>query len=151
MIGYLLDRHFITLALTIGFILKLRTQKSARDAQLRFFWLTIISTLVLVAAESLEYWAQQATDRIFLRTLFSVVAYSFRPIAALSIALVVYPDFHQPRFIWIPAVVNILIYLTAFFSPIAFRIDETNSFVRGPLGFSVFIVSFFYIICILWL
>ena len=42
MIGYLLGRHFITLALTIGFILKLRTQKSARDAQLRFFWLTLI-------------------------------------------------------------------------------------------------------------
>jgi len=151
MIGYLLGKHFITLGLTIGFMLKLRTQKSAGDAQLKYFWLTVISTLVLVAAESLEYWAQQSADRVFWRTLFAVIGYSFRPIAALSITLVVYPGFHRPRFIWIPALVNVLIYLTAFFSPIAFHIDENNVIQRGPLGFSVLIVSFFYIVCILWL
>ena len=54
MIGFFINRHFITLGLTLGFILLLRAQKSSGDARYRYFWLTVISTLVLVAADCME-------------------------------------------------------------------------------------------------
>jgi diguanylate cyclase (GGDEF)-like protein len=151
MIGFFINRHFITLGLTLGFILLLRAQKSSGDARYRYFWLTVISTLVLVAADCMECWAQLAVERIPLRVAFSIISYTFRPLAALGITMVLYPGFHRPRYIWIPAVVNMLVYCTAIFSPVAFCYDVSNHFHRGPLGFTVYIVCCFYVLCILWL
>lgn len=37
------------------------------------------------------------------------------------------------------------------FSPVAFCYDVSNHFHRGPLGFTVYIVCCFYVLCILWL
>ena len=143
MIGFFINRHFITLGLTLGFILLLRAQKSSGDAQYRYFWLTVISTLVLVAADCMECWAQLAVERIPLRVAFSIISYTFRPLAALGITMVLYPGFHRPRYIWIPAVVNMLVYCTAIFSPVAFCYDVSNHFHRGPLGFTVYRVCCF--------
>ena len=151
MIGFLINRHFITLGLTVGFILLLRVQKKSQRAQFRYFWLTVISTLVLVAVDCMEYWAQQAVERIPLRVAFSIICYTFRPLAALGITMVLYPGYHRPRLIWIPAVVNMLVYSTAVFSPIAFYFDAGNHFHRGPLGSSVYVVCVIYVLCILWL
>ena len=40
-------------------------------------------------------------------------------------------------------------FLTAFFSPAAFSYNENYGFVRGPLGYTVFVVSFLYMFLIL--
>ena len=51
--------------------------------------------------------------------------------------------------LWIPAMINLGINLTAFFSPVAFSFDRDYDFVRGPLGYAVFVISFLYLIQIL--
>ncbi|MBR6891606.1 MAG: hypothetical protein IKN05_11500 [Clostridia bacterium] len=56
---------------------------------------------------------------------------------------------HRTWRLWIPALVNLAINLTAFFSPIAFSFDQEYHFVRGPLGYSVFIVGMLYMAQIL--
>ena len=147
-----LDKNFIPLFLIIGFSMKLWSSRSSTDRTLRYYWLTVISTLILIAADSLETWTQANPDLRFWRIFFSVIGYVTRPAAALSIALIVYPTTHQPRFLWIPLVVNLGIYATAFFTPdIAFGYGEEYNFQRGPLGYAVVAVSFFYILFSVWM
>ena len=146
MTAELLNGYFIPLFLIVGFSLKLWRQRGSMDKSLRYHWLTIISTLVLIIADSLEYWAQADPSRRFVRLLFSVIGYIMRPTAALSIVLIVYPKIRRPFWLWIPDVINALVYSTAFYSGIAFGFHEdTYSFFRGPLGYTVFAVSFLYI------
>ena len=145
-----LDKYFITIFLIVGFSVKLWSQRRTGDAQLRYFWLTLISVVLLIAADSLEDWASLDPDRRFWRLLFSVVGYAVRPTAALSIALIIYPLPPHARLIWLPNVLNALIYCTAFFSPLAFSFTETYNFNRGPLGYTAFVVSFFYIALAVW-
>lgn len=146
----LLDTLFIPLFLIAGFSLKLWSNRGASDGTLKYYWLTVISTLVLLVADSLESWSQLDPDRRFWRILFSVVGYTMRPVAALSIVLIIYPQEYRPSYLWIPCMVNMLVYSTAFFAPIAFGYSEQYGFVRGPLGYTVFVISFLYIVLCIW-
>ena len=152
MIAVLLTRHFIPLFMIIGFSMKLWSRRGTTDNSLRYYWLTVISTLVLIIADSIETWAQGSMSLRPWRLLFSVVGYVFRPTAALGIALIIWPKQPRPHFLWIPNVVNALIYCTAFFtSKIAFGFGEEYNFERGVLGYSAFVVSYFYILAAVWM
>ena len=85
----------------------------------------------------------------FWRTLFSVIGYVLRPVAAVGLLLAVSPPEKRNWKIWIPALFNLAVNLTAFFSPVAFSFDADYDFVRGPLGYVVFAVSLLYMIWIL--
>ena len=49
-----LDRTFIPLFLAIGFSMKLWSSRGSSDKTLRYYWMTVISVLVLLAADNLE-------------------------------------------------------------------------------------------------
>ena len=152
MTAVLLYKHFIPLFLIIGFSMKLWSKRGTTDDSLHYYWLTVISTLILIVADSGETWAQGSTALRNWRVLFSVIGYVFRPTAALGIALIIYPRQPRPRFLWIPNVANALIYCTAFFtSSIAFGFGEEYNFIRGPLGYTAFVVSYFYILVAVWM
>ena len=152
MFAEFLDRYFITIFLILGFSMKLWSSRGVSGKTLRYYWLTLVSTVILIAADSLEIWTQMNPDMRFWRILFSVIGYVMRPAAALSIALIVYPAERRPWVLWIPFVLNLGIYCTAFFTPsIAFGYGESYNFMRGPLGYSVFVVSFFYIAFSVWM
>ena len=68
----LLCRHFITIFLIVVFSMKLWRQRGSMDHSLRYHWITIVSALLLVIADSMEFWAQQDPSRRFWRILFSV-------------------------------------------------------------------------------
>lgn len=144
---YLLKNYFVTIFLIVGFSINIYRHRKTNDTQLHFFWLTIISTIILVISDTLESYAAEYEYMRTWRILFSVIGYVFRPLSALSIAVVVSPKHHHSLFLWIPCFINTAIFLTAFFSPVAFSFDESYLFIRGPLGYSVFVVSAYYIIC----
>ena len=141
----LLGRHFLTIFLIIGFSMKLWHQRGSMDRSLRYHWLTVVSTLLLILADCLELWAQQDPSRRFWRITFSILGYVMRPTAALSICLIVYPRTKRPFWLWIPNIINLIIYFTAYFTDIAFYFGPEYHFGRGPLGYSAHIVSFLYI------
>lgn len=145
----LLTRHFLTGLLILVCGIKLYSQKKAKDAELRYFWMTLICCALLVMQDVAESLAAQDPDLRFFRILFSVIGYVLRPVAAIGLLLVVCPPKHRTWRLWIPALVNLAINLTAFFSPIAFSYDQNYNFVRGPLGYSVFIVGMLYMAQIL--
>ena len=151
MLAYLISTHYITVFLILLLSIKLHAQQKVRDMDLRFYWLTLISCLLLVVEDVLERHAamypQLRTWRIFL----SMTGYTLRPTAAIGLLLVVAPPKFRTWKLWIPWGINLAVNLTAFFSPLAFTFDANYEFVRGPLGYVVFIVSFLYMVMILFL
>ena len=49
-----LFRHLVTLFLILLFSIMLHNQKSSRDTEQKYFWMTVLSCLLLVFQESLE-------------------------------------------------------------------------------------------------
>ena len=152
MVDQLLGRHFISLFLIFLFAIRLGSQRSAKDKGLNYFWLTVISCLLLVLEDSLEMWASEHPDMRFWRILFSVAGYVLRSTAIVGLViLVAKPDRRGKRLWLIPCAVNLLVCSTAFFTDIAFGFNEKYEFYRGPLGYVAFIVPIFYLGAILFL
>ena len=146
---HMVMNHFTTVLLVILCGIKLHSQKKARDVEMRYFWVTLLSCFLLAIQDALETYAASDSDLRFWRVLFSVTGYILRPVAGVGLLLVVLPPERRTWKVWIPAVINAAVNLTAFFSPVAFSFDQDYDFVRGPLGFVVFVVSFLYLIMIL--
>ena len=147
----MLYRHLVTLFLIALFSIMLFNQRSSRDTEQRYFWITVLSCLFLVAEDVLEVLSSMDPALRFWRILLSVLGYTFRSVAALGLLLVIIPH-HKRIFVpWIPALVTLLVSSTAFFTDIAFGFDETYNFYRGPLGYVAFIVPIIYLLLILWI
>ncbi|MBQ3270303.1 MAG: GGDEF domain-containing protein [Clostridia bacterium] len=145
----LLTRHFIALVLIVIYGMKLHIHKETRDAELRYFWVAVVCCFLLVIEDVAETACAMDPDLRFFRILFSVIGYALRPIAAVGLLLVVCPPKYRTWKTWLPALVNLAVYATAFFSPIAFSFNEEYEFVRGPLGYCVFVVALLYMLLVL--
>ena len=144
--SYLADKHFVTIFLIVCFSMYLWRKIRSGEKKYRIHWMTIVSTIVLIVADCFAVWAQGDPERRTWRLIFLVIGFVIRPVAAMSITLIVYPKERKPRYLGIPFLLNLLVYCTAFFSPIAFSFDENYQIVWGPLGYTVYSVCFFYII-----
>ena len=149
MVFEILYRHWVTIFTVLIFAIKLWPRKRFRNTETRYFWLTTLSTLILVAEDIIEVLCSEdpslRTGRIFV----SVIGYTMRSVAALSLLLVVIPHKKNKFIYWIPALATLVTSSTAFFSDIAFGYDKNYDFYRGPLGYVAFIVPILYVI-ILW-
>ena len=146
----MIAQHFTTLLLIVVYAIKLSDQKKAKDAELRYFWMTLICCLLLVLEDVCESLCAMNPALRLPRIVFSIIGYTLRPVAAIGLLLVVCPPERRNWKLWIPAIINLLVFLTAFFSPVAFSFDSEYAFVRGPLGYSVFVVALLYMVQILF-
>ena len=151
MLQDMLPRHLVTLFLIILLSILLRSQKSFRDSELRYFWLTVLSCLLLMFEDALEIIASEDPSLRFWRILLSVLGYTFRSTAALGLLLVVVPREKRTFRLWVPALITLAVSATAFFSDIAFSFDEDYDFCRGPLGYVAFVVPALYLLMIMWI
>ncbi len=145
-IQQLLHNNYIPAVLIVAFSIKLFSQRRTRDVESRYFWITIISCSLLVFEDVLESMAASDESMLLLRIFFSAIGYILRPVAVIGLLLVICPPEKRSWKIWILAAVNTAVNLTAFFSPLAFSFGEDYGFVRGPLGYVVFIVGFVYML-----
>ncbi len=145
-----LTRHFVTAFLIIVFSLKLAGGRDFKNSQIRYLWLSVICTALLILQDVLETEAAADPAYIEWRRLLCVIGYVLRPVSALGILLVVAHRFPHRELLWIPVWINAAIMCTAFFSPLAFTFSEDYAFTLGPLGYSAFIVGFLYIFLILF-
>ncbi|MBR1797516.1 MAG: GGDEF domain-containing protein [Clostridiales bacterium] len=143
-------RHFVTLFVILLFSIKLWSRKSFRDSQTKYFWVVVISCLVLVFEDFFELLAATSPSLRFWRIMWSVIGYTFRSTAALGLLLVVVPQRQRKSILWIPSVVTLLVSSTAFFTDIVFGYDESYEFYRGPCGYVVFVIPLIYLLLILW-
>ncbi len=149
-INRMIAEHFITLLLIVVYAIKLSDQKKSIDAELRYFWMTLICCLLLVVEDVCEGLCARDPALRLPRIFFSIVGYALRPVAAIGLLLVVCPPERRNWKLWIPALLNLAVFLTGFFSPLAFSFNSDYAFERGPLGYSVFVVAMLYMIQILF-
>ena len=106
-------------------------------------WILAV-VIILSIADYFESWTGSLDQRTELRVLFSFLGYTLRPVVIMLSIFMVY---HRMNFLLlIPAIINTMVYGTAFFSEIAFSIDENNHFIRGPLGYTFILVSILYVV-----
>ena len=148
MLSYLISVHYITVFLVILLAIKLHAQGKTRDVELRHYWLTLICCALLVVQDVLETYTAKDPSLRFWRMVLSILGYVLRPTAALGPLLVVCPQKHRTWKLWIPWGINLAVNLMAFFTPVVFSFNENYDFVRGPLGYVVFAVSFLYLLMI---
>lgn len=144
-------KNYINLFIMLGMCLLLFRKREEKNIHFRYFKMVVIFCLLLSIEDSLELYTAGRPDLKTCRIFLSVLGYVLRPMAAHGLIMVLEPANKLKRTLWIPEIINAAIMLTAFFSPIAFSYNANYSFVRGPLGYSVFIVSFFYIFLLLYM
>jgi len=147
MIHLVNGEHYLALVLVmvLSCILMGRNIRSERVNQ-SSFWLTVVVCALLIVQDLLENYAQLDAARRDMRMITSIAGYALRPVAVLGFLLVVWPSGRKRWFLWIPAILNALLYSSALFSPLAFTFNENYSFSRGPLGWIMFPVCLLYLI-----
>ena len=151
MLSNLISRHLVALFMILIFSILLRARKSFRDMDTKYFWLTVISCLLLVLEDILERMTAEDPALRFWRIFLSVLGYTFRSTAVLGLLLVVVHEEKRNFVLWIPSLVTLLCCSTAFFTDIAFGFDADYAFYRGPLGYVAFIIPIIYLFLILWI
>ena len=147
----LISRHFIALFMILLFSIRLLSEQSKENSELRYFWLTVICCFFLIVEDQLENFSSKDPDLRFLRTFLSVAGYILRSTASVGLVLaVINPEYNHKK-VWIPNIVNILVCCTAFFSDIVFGFDADYRFYRGPLGYVPFVIPVLYLAMILWI
>ena len=138
MIVDMLHRHWVSIFAVILFCIKLWPKKRFRNTETKYFWVTALSCLLLVISDACESISSLYPSMRLVRTLLSVLGYTFRSTSALGLLLVVVPRTKRSWVFWIPSIITFVICSTAFFTDIAFGFDDTYAFYRGPLGYLAF-------------
>ena len=146
-VGYLDDNWALILLLVALAILNLTTVHfSKRVVFSVFFAIGLIAVLSVV--EYIEVWlGQQATYSIW-RAILTALKYSIPPFLLVQIGIFV---FRQKIYIFLPAVVLLILCLISVPTGIVFYFTEDNVFVRGVLGYLPFIVDGLYVAYLVFL
>lgn len=147
-----IQNNFVTVINIVFLAIFLRSNTLLDRKSTQKFWFAIILLSVVTVAENVEIWTASLAYPTVLRVWMSIIGYSCRPLIVYCLILIVQDgEGWFKKFLPIPAIINILVVSTALFSDIAFSYDEANEFVRGPLGFSAYFASVFYLFIILFL
>ncbi len=141
----------IMLIIVLSGILRGRSVPLGRVRQ-RSFWLTIAVCLLLVLQDVLEKYTQLDPARRTMRVILSITGYSLRPVAVLGFLLVIWPLDKKVWYLWVPVILNAVLYSTALVYPdLTFGYHENYHFYRGPLGRTMFVLCVLYMIQILYM
>ena len=119
-----------------------------------FLFIILVLFLMIVSA-SLERWAVLSESRRSVRITMSVTHYVLQPFVIWLELISITPQKigkHRLKMflLSLPVFCNAFIYLIAPLSGrLVFWFDRNYVFHRGPLGYSIYIVTFFYIILLL--
>ena len=103
--------------------------------QKRIMMIITILVICLIFDNLLSDYLSMSRSTTYLRTIESIFGYSIRPVIIVLFFYIVNPQKKYHLF-WLLVDLNIIIYMTALFSPIAFSISKDNHFIRGPLGYT---------------
>lgn len=128
-----------------------------RDSQLpasRTFKLIGFILFVMCVSTCIEDWAILSPDRIPVRVAASVAHYILQPLVLYLELVVLLPrrmSGSLKALIALPVAANTVIYLIApFAGHLVFWYGNNHRFIRGPLGYSVYIVTFIYLMLLIY-
>ncbi len=152
MISFFVDHYMITLMAAVAFLVFISCNSiDSKKNKSGFFW-SSICIIMLVLAETAEYYYAMLSKPCTMRIFFSAIAYTARPAIIFFLIRVpvkrLYPRLE--KVLALPLIIDAAVYFSAFFSPLSFSFDERNHFHRGPLGFTAFVVAAVYFAVLLY-
>ena len=148
-LAFLISENYLAFLLLGGLLVVMLVYRTVHLPASATFYLIAAVLFAMCVTSSLERWAALAPDRIQLRVWASLLHYILQPLVIyLELVVLVSAPMREKRLFWygLPLLANTLIYLITFVSPtLVFWYDENYHFHRGPLGLSVYIVTFFYL------
>ena len=113
-----------------------------RGEQRRILLMNTALVFSLLIQNCLESLCERHAGTNMLRTALAIYGYSVRPVVLLLFLKVV-NEKKDRRLLWALTGLNAILYTSAFYSGICFRIDENNVFFRGPLNCACLILCAF--------
>ncbi|MBE5939593.1 MAG: diguanylate cyclase [Lachnospiraceae bacterium] len=138
--------NYATFIIAAFMVIFLITNTAFDKKETKLFMRAIIFAIILVIVDSIEWYAASMKEPGMLRIWMSAIGYTVRPLCVLCILNIVVRNKKVKKFLmYLPAVLNAVVAFSSLFSGIAFSYDENNQFVRGPLGWSPFVVTGLYL------
>lgn len=144
--------NFVPLAGILFLFIFLICNGEAEKRRQFLFYLILALELLEMIFYSAEFKTEVFAHPTVWRTLFSALGYSIRPMLLIGLlCLSLRKELSKQKFILlsIPAVINILASFSAFFTGIVYSYNAKNELVRGPLGYTMHVIVFFYLIMML--
>lgn len=107
---------------------------SVKRRRLMLFIIGVVSLLLLQ-----EHFNNAAYGNLFHK-IVAVAGYSLRPLVIILFMKLQKPE-RSMRLCWWVVIFNTAVHMTTFFSGICFDYTADGGFVRGPLGYTSFVVS----------
>lgn len=142
-----LIKNFALLLMLTGLLILTAFDVFLDDRMLMRLRITLYLLLALTVLDSAESLLSDMTAEswvVTLRTLFSAICYTLRPLIVMMLVFIIYSKANI--LIIIPAVLNALLSFSAFFTDIVYTIKPTNEYHGGPLALTPYVISLFYIV-----
>ena len=150
---YELIQNYFFVGVNILFLLVfLLTNTVFNKRVTRQFMFSILVLFVISMTEYIDYNMSFRETPSLVRTIAVMTGYILRPFLIFTLITILrYRSRKECAVIAIPAIFNAVVELSALFCGLAFAYDETNQFVRGPMGYTPHICSLIYLIIIMLL
>lgn len=146
---YLLQNWALILVLLAFAISVITTVFSDKRTKRRMFVLIVaIFALSIVVFVEFDVVAGNVKYNL-VRTILACIRYSATPLIIAQIMFTLVKKMHWLSFI--PALILLIIIFISIFTGIVFKVNDAAKLVRGPLGFSPFIVAGLYGIALVYL
>ncbi len=133
--------NFTTLCLAVGLLIIIISNKNLGKKTTGSFILFVLIVLVLVAADTTDYYLTSFTQPYLLRYITSAVGYTLRPASLAVIIGILLRRNRSGIVLWLPVIFVAAVSFTSYFTHIMFWFSDHNYFVRGPLGYISHIIS----------
>ena len=150
MAHYLIQVHYGTCIIVAFMLIFISTNHFFEKNIIRMFRYAAIAVFVLVLVDSVEYWTASFPEPSDLRIWMSAIGYTLRPTIIFMIVMLLLRGKSRRKLLMaVPLILNAFVAFSAFFTGIAYSYSEDNQFVRGPLGYTTFVTSGFYLVLLI--
>ena len=145
---YLLQNWILLLIIGAFTVILLITSYSSKKTTIKYLVL-LISIFLLSIVVFAEFYLEPIQENKIARLILMAIRYSATPFVLALVIMVLVK--HQKYFVFIPAVVLLVIDIVSIFTGIVFSLNEEHKLVRGALGFLPFIVCGLYMVFLIYL
>ena len=145
---YLLQNWILLLIIGAFTVILLITSYSSKKTTIKYLVL-LISIFLLSIVVFAEFYLEPIQEHKIARLILMAIRYSATPFVLALVIMVLVK--HQKYFVFIPAVVLLVIDIVSIFTGIVFSLNEEHKLVRGALGFLPFIVCGLYMVFLIYL
>jgi diguanylate cyclase (GGDEF)-like protein len=151
MLHDLIQTNYLTVIAVIFVLVFISTNHLMQERKHRYFYYAFFFIIILIVAENLERYAASLPYKNALRVWMSAVGYTVRPLIIYIVSLLYATVSRKRKLIFaVPLLVNAAVSFSALFTDAAFSFNEANEFVRGPLGYTAYLTSGFYLLVLFW-